>query len=275
MKLPKLIIAFLILCIELSSIGIDFSYTGHKQGVIAVAVGNTIERILTKETYNCKEGMVEIFGDYCLLAQEKCLKWIDKDQPYPRMCAQFEYPTRCIGKKIPLHFCIDKYEAQNNKGEIPEVFIDWFTAKSKCESSGKRLCEIKELTFACEGPEMKPYPYGYYRDTTKCNIGNLWIDPDNTPFEKLDRRAPSGAYETCKSDFGVYDIVGNVDEFGIKSDGFMDKAPFKSALFGGHYVGGVRNRCRDQGVPSVTTSHGPSAQNYEMSYRCCADVNHE
>ena len=220
---------------------------------------------------NCQNGMIEIIGEYCQHVQEKCLKWIDAKNKYPYMCESFEYPTKCISKTTHMNFCIDKYEAQNNKGEVPEVFVDWFTAKIKCESSGKRLCDTRELTLACEGPELKPYPYGYVRDIKKCNIGNMWIDPDKIQFEKLDRRTPSGIYETCKSDFGVYDGVGNVDEWSINADGFMNKAPYKSALFGGHYVNGIRNRCRDQGVPSITTSHGPGAKNYEISYRCCSD----
>lgn len=224
------------------------------------------------EAPKCPVGMIEIKGDYCNFAQEKCLKWIDADKKYPYMCEYFEFPTKCLSTKVHMNFCIDVYEAQGSKGLIPEVFVDWFTAKSKCEASGKRLCDVLELTLACEGPELKPYPYGYTRDPSKCNIGQVWIDPDVTPFEKLDRRVPSGTFETCKSDFGVYDGVGNVDEWAVYSGGTMHKPPFVSALFGGHYVGGIRNRCRDQGVPSITTFHGPTAKNYEISYRCCSDV---
>jgi formylglycine-generating enzyme len=223
---------------------------------------------------NCSEGMIEINGEYCPDVKEICLKWIDAQSDYPMMCAEFEYPTKCVSKTtIPMHYCIDKYEAQNNIGEIPEVFINWFEAKDKCESVGKRLCDVKELTMACEGPDLKPYPYGYIRDITQCNIGKQWIDPDNTPFSKLDRRAPSGLYENCKSDYGVYDIVGNVDEYSVYTEGFMNKAPYMSSLFGGHYCNGVRNRCRDKGRPSITVSHGPTAENYEISYRCCSDIN--
>jgi len=241
----------------------------------SISITKEQEVILSEMVINnskCSDGMVEINGEYCPFVKETCLKWIDSDKEYPMMCAQFAYPTKCVSKPMHMNFCMDKYEAQDSIGEIPEVFIDWFTAKDKCESSGKRLCDVKELTLACEGPERKPYPYGYKRDVNKCNIGNQWIDPDNTPFEKIDRRAPSGAYETCKSDFGVYDIVGNVDELAINSEGSLTKSPFKSALFGGHYVNGVRNRCRDKWVPSITVSHGPTAKNYEISYRCCSDV---
>jgi len=222
---------------------------------------------------NCPVGMIKVEGDYCHFAYERCLKWIDSKNKYPYMCERFEFPTKCLSGKTHMSFCIDKYEAQDESGQIPEVFIDWFTAQSKCEAAGKRLCDVRELTLACEGPKMKPYPYGYVRDTSKCNIGNVWIDPNKTPFEKMDRRVPSGNYDTCKSDFGVYDGVGNVDEWAVNKEGSMLKAPFKSALFGGHYVSGIRNRCRDQGVPSVTTSHGPTAKNYEISYRCCSDLN--
>ncbi|MCK9567331.1 formylglycine-generating enzyme family protein [Candidatus Pacearchaeota archaeon] len=220
----------------------------------------------------CPDGMVEINGQYCPYVKEKCLKWKDAYNPYPRMCEKFEYPTKCVSKQVHMRFCIDKFEAQTDRGEIPEVFVDWYSAKNKCESSGKRLCDVKELTLACEGPERKPYPYGYVRDIKKCNMGHQWIDPDNNPFEKVDHRAPSGSFETCKSDFGVYDIVGNVDEWSVNSEGSMKKAPFVSSLFGGHYVDGIRNRCRDNYVPSITSSHGPGAKNYEISYRCCADI---
>jgi formylglycine-generating enzyme required for sulfatase activity len=221
---------------------------------------------------HCSDEMVEINSEYCPYVKEECLNWIDSEKENPMMCAKFAYPTKCISKPTRLNFCIDKYEAQDEPGQIPEVFIDWYTAKDKCESVGKRLCDVRELTLACEGPERKPYPYGYKRDINKCNIGHQWIDPDNTPFFLVDKRAPSGSYETCKSDFGVYDIVGNVDELSINSEGSLTKSPFKSALFGGHYVNGVRNRCRDKGTPSITVSHGPTAKNYEISYRCCADV---
>lgn len=220
----------------------------------------------------CSDGMVEIDSDYCPYVKEVCLKWKDSYNPYPRMCEKFQYPTQCVSKQIHLHFCIDKYEAQTERGQLPEVFIDWFTADAKCKAVGKRLCDVKELTLACEGPERKPYPYGYNRNIKKCNVGHQWIDPDKNPFEKIDKRTPTGSFETCKSEFGVYDIVGNVDEWSVNTEGTMKKAPFVSALFGGHYVDGIRNRCRDNYVPSITTSHGPTAKNYEISYRCCSDV---
>jgi formylglycine-generating enzyme required for sulfatase activity len=224
------------------------------------------------EVKPCGEEQVLVDGEYCPFVKETCLKWRDVEKDHPLMCDKFEYPTKCLAKTTHLKFCIDKYEAQDKKGEVPEVFIDWFTAKDKCEYSGKRLCEVSELTLACEGPDRKPMPWGYSRDVHICNIGNMWIDPDNNPFEKIDKRKPSGYYNGCKSDYGVYDLIGNVDEWSLNSEGSMNKAPFKSALFGGHYVNGIRNRCRDNNVPSITTSHGPTAKNYEISYRCCSDA---
>lgn len=272
MKSTKWILAVTALFICLSSINLHHGSAAQSKEPVQITREETKVELPEVIISKCPTNMVEVNGDYCNFAQEKCLKWIDSDKKYPYMCERFEYPTKCLSKTTHMNFCIDKYEAQGEKGSVPEVFVDWFTAKDKCESSGKRLCDVRELTLACEGPELKPYPYGYVRDTSKCNTGNTWIDPDNTPFEKLDRRVPSGTFDTCKSDFGVYDGVGNVDEWAVYSEGTMIKPPFTSALFGGHYVGGVRNRCRDRGVPSITTSHGPTAKNYEISYRCCSDI---
>jgi hypothetical protein len=67
----------------------------------------------------CPDGMIEISGDYCQFAKEICLKWIDADNKYPYMCEKFEYPTKCVSKTTHMTFCIDKYEAQTSRDEIP------------------------------------------------------------------------------------------------------------------------------------------------------------
>jgi formylglycine-generating enzyme required for sulfatase activity len=148
--------------------------------------------------------------------------------------------------------------------------MSWLEAKYSCASVGKRLCTDDEFTFACEGPQMKPYPYGdgYKRDSSACNIDRRpWIDPWVNPFEVVDRRTASGAFERCHSDFGVYDIVGNVDEWVYNTRGRTDRAPWVSGLMGGHWVAGIRNRCR-----AITDSHEPTFVFYVTGARCCADA---
>ena len=42
------------------------------------------------------------------------------------------------------------------------------TGSKICQAQGKRLCTEREWNFACEGEEMRPYPYGWSREP-KCN----------------------------------------------------------------------------------------------------------
>jgi hypothetical protein len=71
--------------------------------------------------------------------------------------------------KIHLRFCIDRYEHPNVEGKMPDRQVSWWKARDACQAEGKRLCYEHEWTLACEGPEMKPYPYGWRRDNHACN----------------------------------------------------------------------------------------------------------
>jgi hypothetical protein len=223
----------------------------------------------------CPEDMVEVQGAYCPAVVQECLKWIDKDHRNPsgaidpNMCAEFRFPSRCISKRIPMDFCMDRYEWPNKPGEVPSTQISWVEAKASCEAVGKRLCTDEEFTLACEGPNMKPYPYGdgYHRDSSACNADQAgWIDPWACPFAQLDKRQPSGSHPACHSDYGVYDIVGNVDEWVNNTKGNAHHEPWVSGLMGGHWVRGVRNMCR-----AITDSHEPTFSFYVTGARCCSD----
>ncbi len=225
----------------------------------------------------CPDDMVEVEGDFCPEALEECLRWIDKDHQNPggavdpNMCAEFRSPSRCRSKeRVPMHFCIDRYEWPNRPGEVPATAMSWLEAKAACEGAGKRLCNGEEWTFACEGEAMKPYPYGdgYHRDSSACNMDvNPWMDPVATPFARLDKRTPSGAFASCQSDTGVFDLTGNVDEWVYNESGSPDHVPYVSGLMGGHWVHGVRNRCR-----AITVTHEPHFSFYVTGTRCCTNA---
>jgi formylglycine-generating enzyme required for sulfatase activity len=221
--------------------------------------------------------MVEVKGEFCPDVIQECLRWIDKEHKNrhgvidPNMCEKFRYPSRCVSsQKVPMHFCMDRYEWPNVPGAIPETQMSWVEAKSNCEAAGKRLCAEPEWTFACEGPSMKPYPYGdgYHRDSEACNADQYpWVDPWASSFEEVDHRTPSGAHPRCRSDFGVYDIVGNVDEWVVNPRGHTNRSPWISGLMGGHWVHGIHDRCR-----YMTDSHEPTFSFYVTGARCCADA---
>lgn len=220
---------------------------------------------------SCPSGMVHVLGDYCPNLQADCLEWMDPDtSPQanggngPLRCVRFSYPTQCLSANtIKKDYCIDKYEWPNKEGELPPIGMTYYEAQKMCNDVGKRLCNMSEATLACEGPSRKPYPYGYERDATACNIDQPSADP-TTPrkdWSSVYRGVPSGSKPRCKSDFGVYDIVGNVDELVTNETG----KPYKSALHGG-YWGPVRTRCRPK-----TLVHNEGFSFYQIGFRCCAD----
>jgi sulfatase modifying factor 1 len=223
----------------------------------------------------CPEGMVEVDGDYYPVVEHLCAKWVDGQIGRDR-CEQYRAgPYRTFGRAEHKHFCIDKYEWPNKKGQKPVTAQTWEDAKMACAGVGKRLCKDTEWTLACEGPERSPYPYGATRDSSACNIDKPYIQPNPMAYSnpetrssevaRLDQREPSGSREGCVSGYGVHDMTGNVDEWVFNEHGKVEKKPYISGLKGG-YWGPVRNRCRP-----MTTDHNQWDSYYQMGFRCCSD----
>jgi hypothetical protein len=224
---------------------------------------------------SCPADMLLVEGEYCTEVEQTCLKewWAESNKK--RVCEEFEPKSVCKGDKVKKRFCIDKYEWPNKAGERPEVMNRFHQAEVKCAAVGKRLCSESEWTFACEGPEMKPFPYGYKRDPLKCNGDNLWDDPnmklvekrDPTELARLWRGMKSGSQPECVSDFGVFDMPGNADEVSSSEQSPNgNRGKFDSVHTGGPWYSGVRNQCR----PKVYT-HGEDFYYYFLSFRCCAE----
>lgn len=233
----------------------------------------TVAAPLTKM---CPDDMVHVNGEYCPQVEQKCVRWLDTDQSPtanfgigPLRCADFE-KTKCTATREHKRFCIDKYEWPNKAGALPTVSGDWHAAKHSCELIGKRLCTATEWTFACEGEDMRPYPYGngLQRDSSACNIDHEPMNPSTPRSEwpKHYKGVPSGSMKACVSPFGVYDMTGNVDEWVFNVGGKKDGDPYFSGLKGG-YWGPVRTRCRP-----MTTIHGPEHSFYQNGFRCCANA---
>jgi Sulfatase-modifying factor enzyme 1 len=219
----------------------------------------------------CAPEMKLVEGDYCTKVEQKCLVEWWAPQNRKRVCEQFEPPTRCVGDRAHKRFCIDTYAWPNQRGVRPEVMNDFHQAQVKCAAAGKRMCTETEWTFACEGPEMKPFPYGYVRDPEKCNGDHKWDYPNNRKIEKrnaaelarLWKGVPSGSQPNCISDFGVHDLPANNDEV-VASEVFW--AEFSSVNTGGPWYSGVRNQCR----PKVYT-HSEEFYSYFLGFRCCSN----
>lgn len=283
-------------------IGIAASAT--TQAIGTESRGNPASQPVTTQSDTCQNDMVEIEGDFCPDLQIKCLYNVDMDgkrKPGPAdltwACGEYEQPTKCLSDHtIHLHFCIDKYEWPNKLGQVPQDWMTWFDAKKAVESVGKRLCTHNEWTLAAEGPNWHPVPYGdgYHRDSTACNFDRKYSDVTHTdqfkalglqginvhdskkPNDKMSQAlrmflVPSGSKPNCYSDFGVYDMSGNVDEWVVNESSqdlctSRSSGNCRSGLMGGH-VWHVRNASRP-----MTTAHGAGFGWYETGARACKDI---
>jgi formylglycine-generating enzyme required for sulfatase activity len=114
------------------------------------------------------------------LEEQSCVEWAD---PKTReRCARFDRDSwQHAAAKLPRtrrHFCIDELEYPNEPGQYPWVMMTWREAGALCGKEKKRLCREEEWSFACEGAEGLPYPYGYNRDDVACNIDRPWRNVD-------------------------------------------------------------------------------------------------
>jgi hypothetical protein len=223
----------------------------------------------------CPEDMKLVDGEYCSEVEHKCIKsWFDKSNK-KTVCEEFEPTAKCVGEKTKKRYCIDTYEWPNKKGERPEVMNRFHQAEIKCAAVGKRMCTESEWTLACEGPEMKPFPYGYVRDAAKCNGDHMWDQPnmkrvaarDPGELARLWHGVRSGSQPNCISDYGVADLPANTDEVVSSEQVKGHRAKFDSVHTGGPWYKGVRNQCR----PKIYT-HNEDFYYYFLSFRCCAEA---
>lgn len=241
-----------------------------------VGFGLPQEEDMNDDTTSCPDEMILVEGDYCPQVEQVCLRWLDDDQRPsahggmgPLRCAEFKSPAVCLSKKrVHKRYCIDKYEYPNKPGELPPVDVTWYQAKEACEKEGKRLCTDSEWTFACEGEDMHPYPYGdgYHRDEAVCGQTHDPMPDPKMPKSEWKKYYPgheSGSLPMCKSEFGVYDMVSGVDEWVVNES----KRPYVSGLKGGYGTSQVRTRCRP-----MTVAHGPTFSFYQVGTRCCVSA---
>lgn len=235
----------------------------------------------------CPAGMVRVKGSYRLdrggdgsgdverTQDAACTEWVNRD--FPARCQTFDRKKierdAADRKTKALDYCIDRFEYPNVAGQNPMIVVTFNEAAALCKQSKKRLCSESEWTFACEGEEERPYPYGFERDATACVVDRAWrpfnegaMSPRSgtRAREEVDRLwqgEPSGSRNGCRSPFGVYDMTGNVDEWtrSVRTTGYA------SVLKGG-YWGPVRARCRP-----ATRAHNEEFVAYQQGFRCCAE----
>lgn len=212
----------------------------------------------------CPPEMILVDGMYCPKVRHRCLRYLDDQGPggflSHHRCAEFAKEPECLSEREPRRFCIDRDEYVPDGAELPLIDQSWTMTRELCGSLGKRLCFESEWEFACEGEELRPYPYGFSRNAKICNH-------DQTNLSKRgklrDLRVPPESRPECVSPFGVRNMVGNVDEW-AQRDGFV--RPWRSSLRGGWWLAG-RNNCR-----AATTGHDEYYFGPQTGVRCCKNA---
>jgi formylglycine-generating enzyme len=212
----------------------------------------------------CPGAMVLVEGDYCPMPEHVCLRWMDPPGPYhDYRCAEYKHPVTCGAPRVKKRFCIDREEWVEPGEALPIAEQSWTSAGELCVARHARLCLESEWQFACEGPDMHPYPYGdgFTRDGKACNIDRSDL---GAPGEGLrDLRAPIAEFPQCLSPFGVHDMSGNVEEWTTLDKGI---APQRSSMKGAWWLPG-KNTCR-----AATTGHGEVYRGKQVGVRCCKDA---
>jgi formylglycine-generating enzyme len=211
----------------------------------------------------CPLGMLLVDGEYCPVVEQTCMRWLDP--PGSRYatfrCAEYARPSVCKAPRTHKRFCIDRTERTEAGSRTPKNFVSFHGADALCKSIGARVCRESEWQFACEGPEMRPYPYGFSRDANACNTDISQHLKENGRLK--DHRAQVGSHPGCASPFGVMDLAGNMEEW-VAADG--NKFGWKELLKGSWWIPS-RHACRQYQI-----GHGPTYSGAETGTRCCKDA---
>jgi uncharacterized repeat protein (TIGR01451 family) len=175
--------------------------------------------------------------------------------------------TPCAGNgdmvQLSNGVCIDRYEsvieggaARVKFGEPPTSNVSYTAASAACVAAGKRLCTGAEWELACRGTALTLYPYGDQFVAKKCNgFDAEW----NELWE-------AGAGVECKSDFGAYDLSGNLSEW-VNTD-----FPFTrdGAIVSGKQVRGSSFIGNASGLTcTALIGADPNANDPHAGVRCC------
>ncbi|MBI2389549.1 MAG: SUMF1/EgtB/PvdO family nonheme iron enzyme [Deltaproteobacteria bacterium] len=225
----------------------------------AEGIGERVEG--TTDLEPCPLGMAAVTGSYCPDVEHKCLRWLDPPGKYHEFrCAEYATDPVCRAPRRAMRFCIDRDE-QRLVGAAsdprPSNNVSWVEAKQACAARGARLCTQSEWQFACEGAEMRPYPYGFVRDSEACNIDHFEL---GRPGALRDLRTATGGNPRCASPFGVLDLAGNLEEWVTRDPGSGGKA---TLLKGSWWMPG-RSTCRATNAGHDEVYHGA-----ETGFRCC------
>lgn len=215
----------------------------------------------------CPTDMRLVEGEHFTAIEHECT-----DERGNRCFAYQPGVVRSTEPRDAVRVCMDAFEAPNVKGARPLVMKSAPEAEAWCRAKGRRLCTEAEWETACEGPEHRPFVYGWKQDGTQCNSSKAWRafnegalraggEEAAAEVARLWQGEGAGARKACASKEGVFDLTGNVEEWVTSSPG----RAFRTTLKGGFWAK-PWTTCRGS-----NDAHDPGFRFYEVGFRCCAD----
>ncbi len=170
--------------------------------------------------------------------------------------------------KAPLVVAINERLAYMDR--LPVNYVAWSDADHYCRWAGKHLPSEAEWEKSARGPNGREFPWG---DVWQAGMS----DSEDEQWD--DGIAPVDAYPSDKSEYGVYDLTGNVSEWvadwyqaypgsDYTSDDFGEKLKVvKGAGWGGngHYTLHLFERAAYRGAFPQEGSYA------DVGFRCAAD----
>ncbi len=191
----------------------------------------------------CPAGMSWVEGEFC-----------------PAGSLKSSAPSGCSVSTRALGVCMDRHEYPAQPGVRPAVMLNFYDARRVCRAEGKRLCTESEWTLACR-ETVSPAACNFGQTTRKVAVAELWdVRKVSTELAAHDGRRPS-AESACVSQFSVFDMLGNVQEW-VTSE---HPSGYEGALKGGRY-----NQSSIGCERSIQTRQ-PLARLPHTGARCCAD----
>lgn len=167
--------------------------------------------------------------------------------------------------------------ARSLRSVLPAGYLSRGLAEAACKNAGKRLCRRDEWVQACRGQDDTQFPYGPEYQDGVCNVhrkshparlihgdaSRNHLDPrlglaadDEGPL--LHRTGETPACMSRWGADGVYDMVGNLDEWIAEPTG--------------SFLGGFYSRGTKAGCSASIDSHDPGYLDYSLGTRCCQDL---